>query len=287
MSMAATIAKKSADKPFTLTVTGGQFAYIRGHVSTTDQSIKDRKFQVSTYAGNRQKVIDFNALNDLTAMDIHHMIFQAVGVSFPITAVSAALNTLSNRVASRQNGTTQSGPIETIHVAVDSNGRTVIKAIRNQKTGEWTLSLGPVAQVDTWFTPVSEDRASSRLVKGQIDRDKKGNPINIGTIDHKAEAIRKLAKCTDSAIKQSDKWIAQTVKTQSLSSVCALINKVLPKQKGPDIRSFRLIGSKAIACDSIAIGGQSFTNMMDLVSAFRPDLVSLFNKTTEKMEVSG
>ena len=258
----ATIAKKSAAKPFTLPVAGGQFAYIRGHVSTADESIKDRKFQVSTHAGNRQQVLDFNALNDLTAMDIHRLILQTVGVSLPITAVSAAFNTLSDRVASRQNGTTQSGPIETIPVAVDSNGRKVIEAIRNQKTGEWSLSLGPVEQVWT-------------------------KTIKAGIIDHKSEAIRKLAKCTDSAVKQSDKWIAQTVKTQSLSSLCALINKVIPQPKGPDIRSFRLIGSKAITCDSIAIGGQSFTNMMDLVSAFRPDLVSLFNQTTEKLEITG
>tara|TARA_R110000787_G_scaffold270462_1_gene377396 strand:- start:1149 stop:2009 length:861 start_codon:yes stop_codon:yes gene_type:complete len=285
----ATIAKKSAAKPFTLTVAGGQNAFIRGHVSKTDESIKDRKFQVSTHAGNRQKVIDFNALNDLTAMDVHRLILQAVGVSFPITAVSAALNTLSDRVASRQNGTTQSGPIETIPVAVDSNGRKVIEAIRNQKTGEWSLSLGPVEQQDTWFTPVTENRASVTEVEGQkiVDRNKKGQPINKGTINHEAEAIRKLEKCTDSAVKQSKKWFAQTVKTQSLSSLCALINKVIPQPKGPDIRSFRLIGSKAITCDSIAIGGQSFTNMMDLVSAFRPDLVSLFNQTTEKVEVTG
>ena len=190
------------------------------------------------------------------------MILQAVGVSFPILAVSAAFNTLSDKVASRITGATKSGPIETIPVAVDSNGRKVIEAIRNQTTGEWSLSLGPVEQV--WTKTIQE-----------------------GTIDHKAEAARKLAKCTAAAVKQCDKWIAQTTKTQSLSSLCALINKVIPQPKGPDIRSFRLIGSKAITCESISIGGQSFTDMMDLVSAFRPDLVSLFNQTTKKMEITG
>jgi len=273
------IAKKQTAIPFQLNTNGGQIAFIRGHVSSSDESIKDRKFQVSTHASVRQQDLDELILNLVTVIDIQQRIKTATGRRLPITVISAAVQVLEQRVKDRKSGKTKSGPIETIPVAVDKNGRVVLQAIKHQRTGEWSLSLGPVEQVKTWFTPVSEDRASSRLVEGEIDRDKKGNPINIGTVDHKAETARKLAKSADSAVKQADKWQAQTVKTQSLSSVCALINKVLPRQKGPDIRSFTLIGNRAIKCDSVSIGGHKFTDMLSVVAAFRPDLVSLFNKT--------
>lgn len=252
----ARIANKSKS-PFKLKMSGGQIAFIRGHVSKSDESIKDRKFQVSTHAGKRQQVADYHALNDLTAMDIHRLIVQKVGVSFPITAVSAAFNTLSDRVADRINGKTQSGPKVTIPVAVDSDGRTVIQAIQNQKTGEWSLSLGPVEQVWT-------------------------KTIKAGTVDHKAEEARKLEKCTAAAVKQSDKWMAQATKTQSLSSLCALINKVIPQPKGTSIRSFTLIGNRAIKCESVSIGGQVFTDMLSMVVAFRPDLIDLFKQTKDQ-----
>jgi hypothetical protein len=269
---------------YTLQISGGQIAFIRGHVSTSDESIKDRKFQVSTHAGKRQQDLDGQALDAITAIDIQRLIKTATGNDMPITVISAAVQVLEQRVKDRKSGTTNNRPIETIPVAVDKNGRVVLQAIKHQRTGEWSLSLGPVEQVDTWFTPVSEDRATWSLVEGEsiMDRDKKGNPINRGTVDHKAEAARKLAKSADSAVKQADKWEAQTVKVQSLSSVCALINKVLPRQKGPDIRSFTLMGAGAIKCDSVSIGGHKFDNMVSIVEAFRPDLVSLFNKTQDQ-----
>jgi hypothetical protein len=247
----AKIAKKSAAKPFTLTVAGGQFAYIRGHVSTKDQSIKDRKFQVSTHAAKRQTDLDGQVLDRFTAIDIHGLIQARTGHDIPITVISAAVQILEQRIRDRKSGTKKRGPIETIPVAIDSNGRTVIEAIRNQKTGDWSLSLGPVEQKKQWTRKE-------------------------GTVDHEAKSARLLTNCADKA-----------ADTHDTLTVAALINKVLPRSKGPDIRSFRLIGSKAITCDSIAIGGQSFTNMIDLVSAFRPDLVSLFDQTTEKMEITG
>jgi len=249
----ARIAKKSI-APFQLNTNGGQIAFIRGHVSTSDESIKDRKFQVSTHAGQRQQDLDGQALDSLTVPDIHALILTATGHDIPVTVLSAAVQILEQRIKDRKNGTTKSGPIETIPVAVDKNGRVVLQAIKHQRTGEWSLSLGPVAQVWT-------------------------NTIKAGTVDHEEEAARKLAKCADSAAKQAQKWTAQTVKTQKLSSVCALINKVIPKPKGPSIRSFTLIGNRAIKCDSVSIGGHKFTDMVSVVAAFRPDLVSLFNKT--------
>ena len=97
-------------------------------------------------------------------------------------------------------------------------------------------------------------------------------------IDHKAEAKRKLDKNIDGAIKQSHKWLAQETKTQSLSSVCALINKTIPCEKIP-MRRFTLIGRNgSINCDSIAIGGQVFTDMFSVVATFRPDLSDLFTQ---------
>jgi hypothetical protein len=242
---------------YTLQISGGQIAFIRGHVSTSDESIKDRKFQVSTHAGKRQQDLDGQAIDAITAIDIQRLIETATGQDIPITVISAAVKVLEQRVKDRKTGTTNNRPIETIPVAVDKNGRVILQAIKHQRTGEWSLSLGPVEQVWT-------------------------KTIKAGTVDHKAEAARKLAKCADSAVKQADKWEAQTVKVQSLSSVCALINKVLPRQKGPDIRSFTLIGAGAIKCDSVSIGGHKFDNMVSIVEAFRPDLVSLFNKTQDQ-----
>ena len=250
----AKIAKKQTAIPFQLNTNGGQIAFIRGHVSSSDESIKDRKFQVSTHAGKRQQDLDGQAIDIITAIDIQRLIKTATGQDIPITVISAAVQVLEQRVKDRKSGTTKSGPIETLPVAVDKNGRVVLQAIKHQRTGEWSLSLGPVEQVWT-------------------------NTIKAGTVDHEAETARKLAKSADSAIKQADKWEAQTVKTQSLSSVCGLINKVLPRQKGPDIRSFTLIGNRAIKCDSVSIGGHKFTDMFSVVVAFRPDLVSLFSKT--------
>jgi hypothetical protein len=271
---------------FTLQISGGQIAFIRGHVSTSDESIKDRKFQVSTHAGKRQQDLDGQALDAITAIDIQRLIKTATGNDMPITVISAAVQVLEQRVKDRKSGTTNNRPIETIPVAVDKNGRVVLQAIKHQRTGEWSLSLGPVEQVDTWFTPVSEDRASSRLVEGEIDRDKKGNPINVGTVDHKAVAARRLIKCTEKALVESDRFMDEDIQTndhkKDLKSVCALINKVLPKQKGPDIRSFKLMGAGAIKCDSVSIGGHKFDNMVSIVEAFRPDLVSLFNKTQDQ-----
>ena len=268
---------------YTLSIAGGQIAFIRGHISSSDESIKDRKFQVATKAGKRQQDLDGQAIDTITAIDIQRLIKTATGQDIPITVISAALQVLEQRVKDRKSGTTKSGPIETIPVAVDKNGRVVLQAIKHQRTGEWSLSLGPVEQVKTWFTPVSEDRASSRLVEGELDRDKKGNPINIGNIDHKAVAARRFIKCTEKALVESNRFMDEDIQTndhkKDLKSVCALINKVLPKQKGPDIRRFTLMGAGAIKCDSVSIGGHKFTDMVSIVETFRPDLVSLFSKT--------
>ena len=272
--------------PFQFNTKAGVMAFIRGHVSTSDESIKDRKFQVSTEAGERQQDLDGQAIDAITAIDIQRLIETATGQDIPITVISAAAQVLEQRVKDRKTGKTKSGPIETIPVAVDKNGRVVLQAIKHQRTGEWSLSLGPVAQVDTWFTPVSEDRASSRLVEGEIDRDKKGNPINLGSVDHKAVAARRLIKSADKAMIEVDRFMDKDIQTndhkKDLKSICALINKVLPRQKGPDIRSFKLIGNGAIKCDSVSIGGHKFTDMLSVVVAFRPDLVSLFNKTQDQ-----
>ena len=234
--------------PFTLSVAGGQNAFIRGHVSKSDESVKDRKFQVSTHAAKRQVDLDSQAIDSITAIDIHSLIKTATGHDIPVTVISAAVQVLEQRIKDRKNGPTKSGPIETIPVAVDTKGRTVIQAIKNQRTGEWSLSLGPVEQVWT-------------------------KTIKAGTVDHKAEAIRKLAKCADKA-----------AATHDIKTVCALINKVIPKPKSPDIRSFTLIGNRAITCDSIAIGGQVFTDMFSMVAAFRPDLVDLFKQTKDQAD---
>ena len=246
---------------FTLQISGGQIAFIRGHVSTSDESIKDRKFQVSTHAGKRQQDLDGQAIDAITAIDIQRLIETATGQDIPITVISAAVQVLEQRVKDRKSGTTKSGPTETIPVAADKNGRVVLQAIKHQRTGEWSLSLGPAEQVWT-------------------------KTIKKGTVDHKAVAERRLIKCTEKALIESDRFMDEDIQTndhkKDLKSVCALINKVLPRQKGPDIRNFTLIGAGAIKCDSVSIGGHKFDNMVSIVEAFRPDLVSLFNKTQDQ-----
>lgn len=244
-----------AANPFALNLSGGEFAFIRGHVSTADESVKDRKFHVSSKAAKRQIDLDEQALNAWTAIDMHALIFEVHGVDLPITVISAAMQTLDDKIEARKSGSGPSrGPSVTYPVVTDKNGRHLIRAVQDQRSGGWSLEICNAEQ--SWT----------------------GNETKASVIDHKAEAKRKLDKNIDGAIKQSHKWLAQETKTQSLSSVCALINKTIPCEKIP-MRRFTLIGRNgSINCDSIAIGGQVFTDMFSVVATFRPDLSDLFTQ---------
>ena len=238
--------------PFVLNVSGGQIAYIHGHVSTTDDSIKNRKFQVSTHVRSRQIALEDQVFNGLNVLTVHATLVSRTSCNFPIYAVSKAIQNIQAKIENRKTGKTRGGPIETIPVAVDVNGRPVLRMVKNQKSGEWSLLLGPVEQMKT-------------------------ETIKEGTVDHEAEKKRKFHGSIERAWKQADKWIDNPDK-QSLNALEALIRKVTPLPKAPQIRSFTLIGKGAIKCDSISIGGQRFTDMLSVVETFRPDLLGLLNQ---------
>lgn len=243
--------------PFITSAAGGHFAFIRGHVSSTDKSVKDRKFQGSHKSASKQIDLDEQALNQWTALSVHALIFEVHGIELPITVLSAAMQALDAKIQARKAGPSK-GPQVTEPVVVDRNGRTLIRAVQDQKSGKWSLEICNAVQVWT------------------------GNQTKASEIDHSAEAQRKLDKNIDGALAQSIKWLDQVVKTQSLSQVMALINKTIPCEKIP-MRRFTLISRKGeINCDSIAIGGQVFTDMVSMVSTFRPDLTAHFSQQSDR-----
>ena len=246
--------------PFITSAAGGHFAFIRGHVSSDDKAplcIKDRKFQGSHESAAKQIGLDETALNEWTAIDVHALLFRAYGIDLPIAAVSAAMQTLDEKVQARKAGPSK-GPKVPEPVVADRNGRTLIRAVQDQKSGKWSLEICNAVQCWTTFVQMTDK---------QIKAHEKYQA---------AEAQRKLDNNIDGALTQSGKWLAQEVKKQSLSQVMALINKTIPCEKIA-MRRFTLISRNgAITCDSISIGGHTFTDMYSMVSTFRPDLIPNF-----------
>ena len=259
--------------PAILQTNGGQFASVTGHESAGDQKLNDkgtiskvpaknRQYRVATQAVKRQIEHDAEALNRVTAPDVFIMIKGKIDDrGIPLTVISSALQQMDHKMQQRLNGTSKGGrPLVSEPVAVAENVKTVIRAVQNQKTGKWSLQLCNVEQYATRITNMT-DR--------EIDT-------------YKAEMKRETARldqgCFDRAMVQAQKWMAQDVKTQSLSNVCALINKVIPRVRVP-IRDFTLIGSNgSTTCEGIAIGKQRFKDPVDIVAAYRPDLLPLFSK---------
>ena len=90
------------------------------------------------------------------------------------------------------------------------------------------------------------------------------------------------------ALTQQSKWFAESERlseagqvdadpSQSISKIVALLNKSLDRVAPIDdrFRTINLMGRSAITCDSVAIHGERFTNMISVVAHYRPDLVGL------------
>ena len=232
---------------------GGEFYAILGHVSKSDQSVKNRLLHATTGAIPRNIDLEATRLEKETALTAAKLLApHGIGVDF----AGMALQVLVERVTKRQEGNGGGGP-STVHtVARGANGGTILRIVSVR--GSWALqAMGE--QCKTWT-----------LVPGNVD--------------HDAEAKRKFDKCVAAAQKQIERWIAFEKKRtdpdaeeKTLSSVVALLNKCLDKEY-PIINSYRtlnLMGPGAITCKGIAIHGEHFINMLSVVAHFRPDLVGL------------
>lgn len=258
----ATAQKKSA--PAILDTKGGQFAFIRGHVSSKSAKLtergllsftvkKDYKFQVSTGAAALQIDLDEQALNAVTSLDVAAILIAKHCGGLPITLISAAMQELQRRIeARREGGDVKRGPKVTATVATDSKGRTLIRAVLDQRSGKWTLEICNAAQLASYSPEITAEQ------QDELNK------------HYQSEAYRLLQRAYEKC-KLSPEPL-------EVKNACALINKVIPA-KSAGIRRFTLIGRSGEAtCDSISIGGQVFTDMLSVVAAFRPDLLPLFEK---------
>jgi hypothetical protein len=264
---------KADFKPTTIKTNGGQFASIRGHISTADQKLRDkgtiskvpatdRQYRVATKATKRQIDHDLSAIDRATVADLYVMIKGKIDDrGIPVTVLSAALQIIEAKAEARQQSTSKGGrPIESIVVAKAENDRPIIRAVKSQRSGLWSLQLCNVEQVSTSIVNMTDS---------EIDTLK---------AERKAERVRLDQACFEGALVQAQKWMAQDVKTQSLSKVCALINKVMPRVVIP-IRDLTLITpQKQCNCEAVAIGGYRFTDMIEIVAVFCPDLLPLFEQ---------
>ena len=246
-------------KPAILDTKGGQFAFIRGHISGKSSKLrqngvidfdakKNVKFQVATQAASQQIAYDQQAIDGMTALQVSALLDAKSCGGLPITAISAAMQELENRIAARQNGK-PSGPMTTETIATDKKGRTLIRAVFDQRSEKWSLEICNAAQLATYSPEVTEDQ--QKQIKDF----------------YRSEDDRLLMASHDRAMKNPN-----------TKNVCALINKVIPRQR-VEIRRFTLIGRSGEAtCDSLSIGGSGFFDMLSIVAAFRPDLLDLFKR---------
>ena len=253
--------------PAIIQTNGGQVAFIRGHKSSKKKApttIKDRKFRTAPNAAANQIDLDAQALDAVTAEDLRNMIAAkclSYGLTesfLPVDMISEAVGVLVQRIENRRNNTGPKGPKVIEVVAKDTKGRKLIQAVQNQRTGVWTLELCNVTQDQSWFVNMTQTEIDS------VDR------------FYKNEAARLFALNLDRAEAEIKK--RETDPSVELKHLCSLINKVNPP-KSANIRRFTLIGSGGeITCDSIAIGGQTFADMLSVVAVFRPDLLPLFEQ---------
>lgn len=233
--------------------TGGEFFAVLGHKSKGDGSVKTRLLQATTGAIPRGIELEAQRLDGQTALTVAHLL-KPHGI--PATLASEALTILVDRVKARQSGTSQGGAKVKHIVARGKNGRAIIQIVSVRDS--WALQIVG-EQVKSWFT-----------------LDDKGDPINEG-IDHAADRARKLAKSVEQAQKQAEK--RESNPAQSISSIVALLNKVMPSPVGqPQYRTLTLMGPGASNVDSVAINGERFTDFMSIVAHFRPDLVALLQE---------
>jgi hypothetical protein len=233
--------------------TGGQFFAVLGHKSKSDGSVKTRILQATTGAIPRGIELEAQRLDGVTALHAAHLL-KPHGI--PATLASEALTILVDRVKARQNGTSQGGAKVKHIVARGKNGRAIMQIVSVRDS--WALQVVG-EQVDSWLT-----------------LDDKGKPINKG-IDHAADRARKFAKSVEQAQKQAKK--REDNPAQSISSIVALLNKVMPSPAGqPQYRTLTLMGPGASNVDSVAINGERFTDFVSIVAHFRPDLVALMQQ---------
>mgnify|MGYP003134217639 FL=1 len=251
--------------PFILNISSGVFAFIRKHVTASGDEeeprcVKDRKFQTGTNIRDNEIRKDIEALNRASVLNIMARFVSHGCGDIPVTAVSAALQELENAPQARKQGTNKRTPSVTESVIVDGKGRDLVRAIQSKRSGLWSLQICNVSQSWSEYSDMTQDE------------------IDTNRLWHHEERMHRLNKCADRARKQANKWIAQDVKTQSLSDVRALINKVIDREPST-ARHFTLISQTGeITCDQIAIGGRVFTSMIDIVAAYRPDLLPLFER---------
>ena len=256
--------------PVILDTDGGQFASISGHISSGDRKLKasgkiskvpqrDRTYRVGTYGGRRQIDHDREALNRVTAASAVGLIQakypQHQITDIGITAIAAALQAMDAKIKDRANGTSKGGhPLESEIVAVCQNDRPVLRLAKDQRSGLWRLQLCGVEQTGSKIVNMTTTE------RAQYD------------LEMAAESDRLSAGRYTRAVNQSAKWAAGD--TDKLNSVIALLNAVIPKTT-IQIRDLNLMGPGAVTCMGVALAGQRFTNPIDIVAAYRPDLLGL------------
>ena len=234
--------------------TGGQFFAVLGHKSKGDGSVKTRLLQATTGAIPRGIEIEAQRLDNQTALTAAKLLLP---YGIPSTLASEALTVLVKRVTDRQNGDSKGGAKVKHIVSRGKNGKAIVQIVSVRDS--WALQIVG-EQVDSWLT-----------------LDDKGDPVNAGDVDHAAEKARKFNKSVEQAQKQAEK--RKECQVQSISSIVALLNKVIPSpSSGPQYRTLTLMGPGASNVDSIAINGERFTDFASIVAHFRPDLVALLQQ---------
>ena len=241
---------------------GGEFIGIVGHTSKRDESVKNRLLRAGT--GIIERTVDQEERRIVEMQSAYGHTFAAsmlapYGIDTHLSGL--ALAQVVDRIDGRRNGT-NTGALETHVVATDAKGRTLLRLAKDQRSGEWSLQI-------------IGEQEGSWLVKA-------------GTIDWGAENKRLFDKCIDGALTQQSKWFAESERlseagqvdadpSQSISKIVALLNKCLDRVAPIDdrFRTINLMGRSAITCDSVAIHGERFTNMISVVAHYRPDLVGL------------
>jgi hypothetical protein len=223
-----------------------------GHVSKSDGSIKNRRFHAATDAVRKDINHEAERLSTHCATaDAAHDFVKADGI--PLDFATEALQDLKDRIKVRKSGG-NTGTLETHVIACAANGRTLLRLAKSQKTQEWALQIVG-EQERSWLTTP-------------------------GTVDWNEDRRLKLEKCIAGAQAQIAKR-ADNPK-QSISKVVALLVKRLD-EKHPLPQKYRtptLLGPGAMTCESLAIHGQRFTDMLSVVAHFRPDLVDLLKSAT-------
>jgi len=230
----------------------GEYMAVIGHVSKSDGSVKNRQFWAATDAVRKDINHAAERLNTHCATaDAAYDFLKSDGI--PLTIATDALQVLKDRIKKRKSGG-NTGPKKVEVVARAANGGTLLRLVQNQETSEWALQI------------VGEQRQAWTTTPGTVDWGK--------------ENARLLENCIAGALKQCER--RKTNPKQSISKVVALLVKRLD-QAHPLPQKYRtptLLGKDAMTCESIAIHGQRFTDMLSVVAHFRPDLVDLLKSAS-------